>query len=99
MEEVKKEIIQNEEAIIQLRISDLLALKPLNTYLYELLNSYGFSTIDKIAEALNVQSGKQFFSSTHQLLIDREFIFISELDVRKNELIIVEEKSNFIKSS
>ena len=98
MEEVKKEIVQNEEAIIQLRISDLLALKPLNTYLYELLNSYGFSTIDKIAEALNVQSGKQFFSSTHQLLIDREFIFISELDVKKNELIIVEETTNFIKS-
>ena len=98
IELVKKEIIQNEEAIIKLNISDLLALKPLNNYLYELLHPYGFTTIDKISEALNGQSGKQFFSSTHQLLVDREFIFISELDVKQNELIIIKETTDSIKN-
>jgi tRNA(Ile)-lysidine synthase len=66
--------------------------------LYELLSPYGFSTIDKIAEALKGQSGKQFFSSSHQLLVDREFIFISEVDVKKNELMIIQETTNSIKN-
>ena len=96
MEQVRKIIIQNKEGTIQLRISDLLALNPLNNYLYELLSLYGFSTIDKIAEALKGQSGKQFFSSSHQLLVDREFILISKLDVNKNELIIIQETTNSI---
>jgi len=98
MREVKKEIIKNEKGVIQLKISDLLALKPLNNYLYELLNPYGFMTIEAIAKSLKGQSGKQFFSSTHELLIDREFIFISELDVKKNELFTIEETTNSIKS-
>ena len=98
IERVKKEMIQNKEATIQLKISDLLALKPLNNYLYELLNPYGFSTIDRIVESLKGQSGKQFFSSTHRLLVDREFIFISELDIKQNELIIIQETTNSIKS-
>jgi len=98
IERIKKEMIQNEEAIIQLKISDLLALKPINNYLYELLKPYGFSTIDRIVESLKGQSGKQFFSSTHKLLVDREFIFISELDIKQNELIIIQENTNSIKS-
>ena len=98
IEWVKKEMIQNEEATIQLKISDLLALKPINNYLYELLKPYGFSTIDRIVESLKGQSGKQFLSSTHKLLVDREFIFISELDIKQNELIIIQETTNSIKS-
>ncbi len=98
MEEVRKKIIQKEEGIIKLKISALLALNPLNNYLYELLSSYGFSAIDRISESLKGQSGKQFFSSTHKLLIDREFIFISELVINQNELIIIQENTNSIKS-
>ena len=48
--------------------------------MYELLSPYGFSTIESIAKSLNGQSGKQFFSSTHQLVVDREYIFISTLE-------------------
>ena len=80
MEEVRKELIQNKDGIIQLRIEALLELHPLNNYLYELLNPYGFSTIESIAKSLNGQSGKQFFSRTHQLVVDREYIFISTLE-------------------
>ena len=80
MEEVRKEVIQNENGIIQLRIAALLELDPLNNYLYELLSPYGFSTIESIAKSLNGQSGKQFFSSTHQLVVDREYILISTLE-------------------
>jgi tRNA(Ile)-lysidine synthase len=80
IDKVRKEVIQNENGIIQLRIAALLELDPLNNYLYELLSPYGFSTIESIAKSLNGQSGKQFFSSTHQLVVDREYILISTLE-------------------
>jgi tRNA(Ile)-lysidine synthase len=46
--------------------------------LYEILNEYGFPAI--VSEKLSVNSlfqpGKQFFSDTHILLIDRDFLLI-----------------------
>ena len=46
--------------------------------LYEILNDYGFPAI--VSEKLSVNSffqpGKQFFSDTHILLIDRDFLLI-----------------------
>jgi tRNA(Ile)-lysidine synthase len=90
MEEVRKELIQNKNGIIQLRIGALLELKPLNNYLYELLSPYGFSTIESIAKSLNGQSGKQFFSNTHQLVVDRGYILISTLDKEEIALKILE---------
>ncbi|MBT3622266.1 MAG: tRNA lysidine(34) synthetase TilS, partial [Flavobacteriales bacterium] len=98
IKEVKEEIVEQKEGTIKLSIAHLLLLNPLNTYLYELLSPYGFTTIDAIAKSLKGQSGKQFFSNTHSLLVDREFVFISKLYVEKNELIAIEEKTKEIKS-
>lgn len=96
IEEVRKEIKQEENGIIKFKISNLLALNPLQNYLYELLNPYGFMTVVSIAKSLKGQSGKQFFSSTHSLLVDREYILISKLDVKINELISIEQTTEEI---
>ena len=93
IDKVRKEVIQNENGIIQLRIAALLELDPLNNYLYELLSPYGFSTIESIAKSLNGQSGKQFFSSTHQLVVDREYILISTLEKEDMAFKILERDS------
>ena len=79
MEEVRKELIENRNGVIQFRIAALIQLNPLNNHLYELLNPYGFLTIESIAKSLKGQSGKKFFSSTHQLVVDRDYIIISAL--------------------
>ena len=91
-EEIRKELMQEENGIVKFKISDLLALNPLQNYLYELLSPYGFTTIDAIAKALKGQSGKQFFSSTHQLVVDREFIFISPVKI-ENKVFLIAEKT------
>ena len=92
VEEVRKELMQEKEGIVQFKISDLLALNPLQNYLYELLSPYGFYTIDAITKALQGQSGKQFFSSYHQLVVDRDCIFISPLK-SENEVFTITEKT------
>jgi len=92
IEEVHKELMQDENGILKFKISDLLALNPLQNYLYELLNPYGFVTIDAIAKTLQGQSGKQFFSATHQLVVDREYILISPVKI-ENEVFVIAEKT------
>ena len=46
--------------------------------LYEILNEFGFPTVvsEKLSENAFFQPGKQFFSDTHILLIDRDFLII-----------------------
>ena len=92
VEEVRKDLTQEKNGIVQLEISALLALNPLHSYLYELLSPYGFSNVEPISKALQGQSGKQFFSSTHQLVVDRENIFISLLN-KENEVFEITEKT------
>ena len=80
VKEVRKDLIQEKNGIVQFEIAELLALIPLYSYLYELLSPYGFFNVEPISKALQGQSGKQFFSATHQLVVDRENIFISRLN-------------------
>ena len=92
VEEVRKDLSQEKNGIVQFEISALLALNPLHNYLYELLASYGFYTVEAISNALHGQSGKQFFSATHQLVVDRENIFISLLN-KQNVVFEITEKT------
>jgi tRNA(Ile)-lysidine synthase len=92
VEEVRKNLTQEKNGIVQFEISALLALNPLHNYLYELLAPYGFYTVEAISKALQGQSGKQFFSVTHQLVVDRENIFISLLN-KENEAFKITEKT------
>ncbi len=73
---VRKDIVQKTKGVISLKINKIKKLYPRKIYLFELLKPFGFNQINSINKALDTQSGKQFFSSTHNLLIDREDIFI-----------------------
>ena len=64
--------------MIEIDKKELLKLTPINHYLFEFLSPYGFFDFDKINKALISQSGKQFFSETHQLLIDRKYLFVKQ---------------------
>ncbi len=50
--------------------------------LFEILSGFNFNStvIDEIFQGLSGDSGKQFFSKTHRVVKDREYLFISELD-------------------
>ncbi len=68
--------------------SKLKSIKELRIILFELLEEYGFNfhQVKDILPALEGQSGKSFFSKDYQLVVDRQFLFIS----KKNEEKIVE---------
>ena len=74
-------------------LGELRGLRPLRTYLFELLQPYGFTPAlcDAVAEALDKQSGKSFFSATHTLVKDREYLIVQPRDVEMRCLFLVEQ--------
>lgn len=61
-------------------INALLSSVAPKAILYEILREYGFSEIDDIYRSLTSQAGKIFYSSTHQILKDRDQLIISEIE-------------------
>lgn len=81
LESIRKKVETIEDGVISLNIAELSLLKPCDAYLYEILQPYGFnrSVSDEVAYGLEELSGKQFFSPTHRLIKDRDFLLITEL--------------------
>lgn len=71
-------IVHTEGDTTRIPIAQIKQLRPQRIYLYEFLSDYGFNeaTINAIEEALDDISGKQFFSETHRLIKDREYLII-----------------------
>lgn len=78
--ELSGRLIREEDDVVKLSIEHVRKFQPVDLYLYELLQPFGFnrSVCYEIAEALSDIPGKQFFSGTHRLLKDREFLIITE---------------------
>ena len=94
--EITSRILINKPDHIQIEIGKLKELQPLNTWIFLILQPYGFSTsvAKDIEEALDGISGKMFFSPTHRLVKDRKFLIIeplSNLNPEQKEFLIDEE--------
>ncbi len=75
---IKKEFLKYNKGIWTIDIKKLRLLKPLRTYLFELLKDFCFNKmqIEKIIRALDSQCGKTFYSENYYLIIDRKKILI-----------------------
>jgi len=74
---IRTSLLKYKGGIYKLNISDLMRLEHLDIFLFEILKKFGFFEIEQIIRGMKSQSGKQFFSATHQLIIDRREILIS----------------------
>ena len=77
---VVKEISCQTDDGIKISKNKLIKLEPIDTYLYEILNVFGFTDLKSIKNSILSNPGKQFFSKSHRLLIDREFVFIEKVE-------------------
>ena len=97
IEEEKKRCFTTENELVKINIKQLRELNPLTTYLYYFLSPYHFNFDDceQIAQSLNGYSGKQFFSTTHQLIKDRDFLLLSPKTEKQPEPIIIHTINDF----
>ena len=84
IEKIRNKILKKENSLIKVNIKSLLKLKPLNFYLHELFFLYGFNS-KELLKLLLSKTGKQLFSKTHRVLIDRGFLVLKELIENKKE--------------
>jgi len=96
VDRVVKEISCQTDDGIKISKNKLIKLEPIDTYLYEIFNVFGFTDLKSIKNSILSNPGKQFISKSHRLLIDREFVFIEKIEddffndilINKNTLIL-----------
>lgn len=90
--ETESQILINKIALQQIDLPEI--------YLYEFLVKYdfNFSDVTQILESLDGISGKQFFSKSHRLVVDREFLLITKLNENTDEQIntTIQETDSYI---
>ncbi len=86
IDRVKQSVLFKKDEKIYIKINELKKLKPIHSYLFELLYPFGFtnSQIDDIIESLDGISGKQFYSLTHRLIKDRNELILEEISGTHN---------------
>lgn len=85
--DITRQIVIEKQDYIQIKIEKLKELHPLETWIYLILQPFGFSTTvtKEIVAALDGISGKMFFSSTYRLVKNREELIIEPLTNFKDE--------------
>ncbi|GIZ10506.1 tRNA lysidine(34) synthetase TilS [Flavobacterium sp. UMI-01] len=76
---VYQQVVTQEEDLIYIDLKQLLRLPNYQSYLYQWLKDFGFSSWNDIYELVDSMSGKQIFSSHFRLLKDREQLILSPL--------------------
>lgn len=76
--DAKTKLLEIENQTIKISIEKLKSYVPQKIFMYEILNDFGFNeaTINSIEDALLETSGKQFYSETHRLVKDRDYLLI-----------------------
>ena len=77
IEAMRAQLIIEDKGIYKMNISQLIECEDLEITLFEILRPFGFFQANQIINSIYSQSGKQFFSETYQLIIDRDQIIIS----------------------
>jgi len=84
---IKNELISHENNFIRIDIEKLKSLTEIQTLLFELLLPYKFSaaTVENIVDNLDDISGKRFYSDTHELIKDRNYLIIGSRSRNETE--------------
>lgn len=92
IQQIKKELFVTKNNAIEVSIAKLFDYQPLQTILYELLKEFGFNIeiVNETIVALNGNSGKTFYSSTHRLIKDREKLIITVIPHDNNQIFYID---------
>ncbi len=93
--ELREQVCLNDK----ISISKLRSLKVDSKLLYELLTIYGFniSQVENIHKTLNAEAGRQFYSKTHRIIRDREYLLILPLRDEQPRSYSIEKNAKIMK--
>ena len=78
----KSRLVQKEGDILKIAIEELVKTEFKPTVLFEILHPLGFNNeqVDEIIQSINADSGKSFYSHSHRLVKDRDYLLVNKLD-------------------
>lgn len=87
-----RKVMTEQDTDKMIKISDLLESGFPEVVLFEILSEYHFNpaVIRQIFQGLSAGPGKQYFSKSHRLVRDRDYLFISPLPDRENPVYYIE---------
>jgi tRNA(Ile)-lysidine synthase len=90
----KENVVSRKENEVLIEIEALQKSAYPKTLLLEILSEFNFNptVIDKVLQSFETESGKRFFSKTHRLLKDREYLFVSEIKEDEEKIYYIEEE-------
>lgn len=97
IEKIRNKIFKKEKKIIRVKVKSLLKLDPLNFHLHELFYSYGFNS-KELQKFLYSNTGKQLFSKSHRILMDRGCLVLNELVKKEKESYLLDLNKKKMKS-
>lgn len=98
LEEINEDVIEENASIIKINIQKIISIPYKSVILFEILSSYHFNstTIQDILASLEGESGKTFFSKTHQLVKDRDYLLITALEHTLQKEIYIDKTAKII---
>lgn len=93
IQEKYRQCITEKSNSLLFDINELKKLDPIETYLHEFTKKYGFSSsqIKDIVSVLDSSPGKQFFSATHRIIKDRDYLIMDEISAQTGKLFYINE--------
>ncbi|MFM6954163.1 MAG: tRNA lysidine(34) synthetase TilS [Sphingobacteriaceae bacterium] len=91
--ELRAQLFENTaDGTVRIALAPLKALHPQKTLLFELFKPYGFteSVLADLCASWNGQAGKIYPSATHELLLDRDCLYLSSALVASPQVIMVQ---------
>ncbi|MDD3478975.1 MAG: tRNA lysidine(34) synthetase TilS [Paludibacteraceae bacterium] len=95
IKDLRTKLCHEEKGITQISIEQLQVLPAFKTILFELLQPYNFNsaTVDSIIQSLDGLSGKEFYSTTHRVIINRTLLEIEAINVIDNDVYTIDNGS------
>jgi len=96
--QLKQKLVRTEGDRTRISIRDLSAHDARKSILFEILSEYNFSSLamEDIIHSFEGPSGKQFLSSTHRVVKDRDDLIITYLDKEEKQKFYLERQSGRI---
>ncbi|MEZ5055037.1 MAG: tRNA lysidine(34) synthetase TilS [Chitinophagales bacterium] len=94
LQQLKRKCFAVKNDIVEIKLGFIHAHSASKTILFHLIQEFGFNA-DQVQNILQVkESGKQFLSNTHRLIVDRKSIFIQPLSIEKINIAVFDKIPN-----
>ncbi|MFT3947226.1 MAG: tRNA lysidine(34) synthetase TilS [Agriterribacter sp.] len=94
----KKKLLWSRNDEVHIPVLKLLQASPLQTIVFEIAKAYGFTAAqtDEIIKLLHSETGKYILSPSHRILKNRNWIIISPLQDKGDQVIVIEKETTLV---